>query len=88
MMGSRKLAESANVNRLDLLRQASILIEDQLVKDSYPGLDQLCKNRSQVVQGRGGSFESESCSKWNFLKKDSFKSLPDFILQQYECISN
>jgi hypothetical protein len=65
------------------LRKAAAMIEDRQNYDRFPDLcDLLMEERSK----KNSSAVAEATTpKWNFIQSESFKNLPDFMLQQYEC---
>ncbi|KAH6585687.1 hypothetical protein BASA50_001021 [Batrachochytrium salamandrivorans] len=74
--------------KMDSLRKAAALLEERLRKDCFPDLDDLCKNRLDVFQRGLVSLDSENSSSANFLRKDSFLSLPEYIFQQYDTVQS
>lgn len=65
--------------KMELLAQASSVLEDQLLRDTSPELNDL-------FRGRGVSFDPETTPRWNYLKADGAKDLPDAIIKQYESL--
>jgi nuclear pore complex protein Nup155 len=59
------------------LRVTAQLIEDNLAKDNFPDLQELLQGQTQQL---------EAASQYHFLKLESFKNLPDFMLQQYDSL--
>jgi hypothetical protein len=50
---------------------------------SFPDLQELLQGEAQ--HRSQATLNTDSASQWNFLKLESFKNLPDFMLQQYDC---
>lgn len=67
----------------DELRKAAALIEDRQSFDRFPDLsDLLLEERNKL---NISAVSEATTPKWNFIQSESFKNLPDFMLQQYEC---
>jgi nuclear pore complex protein Nup155 len=65
------------------LRLVAQIVEDNLAKDNFPDLQELLQND---VQKRSQVTMNMEISQWNFLQLESFKTLPDFMLQQYDSL--
>ncbi|KAI8929792.1 Non-repetitive/WGA-negative nucleoporin C-terminal-domain-containing protein [Entophlyctis helioformis] len=80
---------SAQSLKLDALREASSQLDERLRKDVIPDLNDLCRNRLEALQrGQASPADADASASFNFLRKDAFLSLPEFIFQQYDSVQS
>ena len=76
--------QSTAVTKPEQLQQGSKVLQDQIMKDKFsiltslPDINELLQRGSVPVQNNQAQFQ--------FLKQDAFKSVPDFMLQQYDSL--
>ena len=76
--------QSTAVTKPEQLQLGSKVLQDQIVKDKFsiltslPDINELLQRGSVPVQNNQAQFQ--------FLKQDAFKSVPDFMLQQYDSL--
>ncbi|KAJ8324908.1 hypothetical protein O5D80_006438 [Batrachochytrium dendrobatidis] len=74
--------------KLNALHQAASLLDMRAAKDCFHDLNELCKNRLEAIQRGLVSPDHEASASLNFMRKDGFLSLPDYIFQQYDTIQS